>query len=164
MKTIYTLLLAFGLCLTSHAQSNNILTLAEKQLTLTSDEYNTLIDRFDGATPALIFSYDYFYVVYDSTLLAIEKIVLEDKYVIGEFDTDEINLDFNLIKTLKLNWKSGNSFNLHPKFLNKLKNIEYVYVVCDSDIDKNSVNMLLNNVLAELNQGVQVIYNVAHGG
>lgn len=164
MKTFYTLLLAFGLCLTSHAQSNSILTLSEKQLNLSQSEFLALNDKFDGAIQALTFTNDFYYLSYATPNSHVEKITLENRYEISEIDIQDITYDFDLIKILKLNWKSGNSFNLNVQFLNKLKNLEYIYLVSDSDIDKNSVQLLLNNILIELSQSVQVIYNVAHGG
>jgi hypothetical protein len=153
MKTIYTLLLAFGLCLTVHAQSNSIYTLSEKQLNLNESEFLILKDNLDGATPALTFTNDFYYISYATPSNQVEKITLENRYEISKVDTQDITYNLDLVKILKLNWKSGKSFNLAKEFLNKLTNVEYVYL-----------KMLLANIMSELNQSVQVIYNVAHGG
>ena len=80
MKTLYTLLLAFGLCFTVHAQNYSIYTLDDKKSMLNVNEIKHL-DRFlFEPMPTVLFSNNKMLKLYSSDNSVNKRIVLQNQY------------------------------------------------------------------------------------
>jgi|GEM_PF-2817836 len=164
MKTIYTLLLACGLCFTSHAQSNGIYTVDQKKAMLTIQQQKVFNDLLYESLPMVLFSDNKTYKPFSVTNSVNKKIVLEDQYTLTNHLQGYTLSDFQTAEILILQWKEGKTYSIDLELLQNMTNLQYIYLICLDNINATQVSALLHNILNVVGTNVEVIYQVSHEG
>lgn len=141
MKTFYTLLLAFGLCLTSHAQNLQVLSNTNNvQLSqIEWDEFNQL--AFSD-THTLILNDATSYVFNNGT--SVKAVVI--KNVNGASLLNSFTPSLNDVKLLQLNWNVNDVYNLSNQLNQKLPKLEYIYVTSYEMLNQSNVENIIGSL------------------
>lgn len=141
MKTFYTLLLAFGLCLTSHAQNLQVLSNTNNvQLSqIEWDEFNQL--AFSD-THTLILNDAASYIFNNGT--SVKAVVI--KNVNGASLLNSFTSTLNDVKLLQLHWNLNDVYNLSSQLSQKLPKLEYIYVSSYEMLNQSNVENIIGSL------------------
>lgn len=124
MKTIYTLLFAFGLCLTSHAQGvQNFSSAPEAQLS--SEEMQHFKQLTYGSTPALELGTSSTMFYNDD--LPVQKIILANPSGVALLNAMTA-ASLQNVQSLEINWKSDDVYSFTQPLNTQLISLQFIYV------------------------------------
>lgn len=153
MKTFYTLLLAFGLCLTSHAQdlqvlSNNSISLTESEMT----EFKTLAFN---ATHSLIFDDSTTSIYNDGS--TVKRVIIKNEA--GVLLLNSYVTPLNNVRSLELEWNAGEVYNFSNQLNQKLPNLKFIYVKSYEMLNQSNVENIIESLKSQF-PNATILYQI----
>lgn len=158
MKTIYTLLLAFGLCFTVHAQNNLKVFPSESDNvdynlnTIELEEFNDIVF---GASHSLIFDETVTSVFEDKG--EIRKISFKNMNNISNFNFS--NFDLSNVMVLEIFYSEGDIINIPSSVFNNIPTLKYIYIKSYHTLTDSIINNILHETIYQLNN-VKIVYQI----
>lgn len=156
MKTIYTLLFAFGLFFTSHAQQSlQVLSSNGVATNLNSTDIEEFSQIVFGPSHSLIIN---------ETIIS----VFEDKGEIRKISFKNINnlpglnlsnFDLSNVMVLEIFYNEGDVINIPTGVLNALPNLKYIYIKSYHTLTDGIINNVLQDTMSQLSN-VKVVYQI----
>lgn len=152
MKTFYTLLLAFGLCLTSHAQDLQVLSNVNNvQLSQNeTDEFNELTY---SATHSVVFGDNTTTIYNDST--PVKRVIIETQAGVALLNSYTTSL--NSVKSLELYWHTNEVYNFSSQLNQKLPSLKFIYVKSYEMLNQSNVQTIIGP-LQEQFPNAKIVY------
>lgn len=153
MKTLYTLLLAFGLCLTSHAQSMQNYDTYYNQASVT--EKSNMNDIFKGTPHKLILAENQQtnYLWNDGS--ALKMIDIFDLSAFNQQFVNSHSIDFSQVKAIKFN-NINSQTQITSVDLSNYTQLEYVIFDIDNLNVVSHANLLMQTLILPSN--IKVLY------
>lgn len=159
MKTFYTLLLAFGLCFTIHAQENVAVLNYDSYLQQQPQEVRNEINSYVSGTPSKLLLEKEFPAKHlwqtDQGSVVIDIV---NTHSVNETIVQDNNADFNNAKALVISNVNANSQVIEAIDLSSFTQLKYIIVQTNQTMSATAVAQLLQNV--QLPVGVLVFYKV----
>lgn len=156
MKTIYTLLFAFGLFFTSHAQQSlHVLPLNGSESNLNSSDLEEFNQITFGNSHSLIIN---------ETVTA----VFENEGVIRKISIESMNnlsivnlsnFELSNVKVFEIYYNEGDIINIPTGVLNALPNLKYIYLKSYHTLTDGIINNVLQDTMYQLSN-VKVVYQI----